>query len=222
MRRKPRSTYHHGDLRGALLRAALELLDAEGTEAVTIRALARRAGVSHAAPANHFASRRELLTALATDQFRELGAAVTAALRAAPASPVERVRIFADTLIDFGLAAPSRYGLLWRRDLLDIDDPELKQAMDVIYDRLITELSAAAGSRPHDAHTHAVGLWSLVHGYLCMRIDGTFEPARDRVSGEPRQRAIVSAFLRALRPTAGRPSAGSSGPRPPLLPRPSR
>lgn len=199
MKLKPSSTYHHGDLRVALLAAGLELLDEAGPDGVTIRAVARRAGVSHAAPANHFADRRRLLTALATDLFRRLGEQIAAALAKAPASTSVRVRVFADALLDFGLAAPNRYRLLWRRDLLDNEDAELSQAMDAIYERLVAELSSPPRRRPNDVHTYAIALWSLAHGYISMRIDSTFSARDDKVSGEPRERAIVGLLLRALK-----------------------
>ena len=190
-----RHGYHHGDLRPALLRAALELLDAEGPEGVTIRAVARRASVSHAAPANHFADRGELLTALATTLFQDLDTRIARALARGARPPVERVRAFADALLRFGLAAPNRYRLLWRRDLLDLRDAALASAMDAIYDRLVAELAALPGRRPHGPDTYAIALWSLVHGYLSMRIDGTFVARTDPVSGVPRERAIVDALL---------------------------
>lgn len=196
--RPRRRTYHHGDLRAALLRAAQELLDEGGPDAVTIREAARRAGVSHAAPANHFADRRALLTALAAELFERLSRQIGDALAGAAAEPARRVRAFADAVIDFGLSRPNRYRLLWRRDLLDNDDARLNRAMDAIYDRLTAELGSAGRRRPPDRDTCAIALWSMVHGYVSMRIGGTFVAKGDAVSGEPRERAIVSLFLRAL------------------------
>src|SRR5215217_5217974 len=76
--------YHHGDLRSALVRSALELLRAHGPEALTLRAVARAAGVSQAAPYRHFADRRALVAAVAEEGFRRLHAELLAAVQASP------------------------------------------------------------------------------------------------------------------------------------------
>lgn len=199
MKKTVRQAYHHGDLRATLLRAALQLLDEQGPDGVLIREVARRAGVSHAAPANHFPDRRSLLTALATEQFDVLEKQVETVLQASEKKVADRIRRFADGVMDFGLTWPNRYRLLWRRDLLDLDDLKLNAVMDRIYNHLITELSRAENADSHDPHTAAIALWSLVHGYLSMRLDGMFEPRKDAVSGEARDRAIVSLLIHATK-----------------------
>ena len=92
---KAAPAYHHGNLRAGLLDAALTILDAEGVDAVTIRAVARAAGVSHAAPANHFADRKALLTALAAGIFAALAGRIARKLAAAPGGRAARLRVFA-------------------------------------------------------------------------------------------------------------------------------
>lgn len=195
--KKPNDSYHHGNLRTALVSAALALLDEEGVEAVTIRAVARRAGVTHAAPANHFRDRRALLTALATEIFSGLRKEIDRKLANAGPGLEARLRIFAQAVLRFGLAAPNRYRLIWRWDALDGSDPALSAAMDGIYDRLIAELSAQGGAR-FDPHSRAIALWSMVHGYVSMRIEGNLLAGKDKVTGEPREAAIVSAMLRGI------------------------
>lgn len=185
--------YHHGDLRAALLSAALTLLDEGGVEAVTIRAVARAAGVAHSAPANHFRDRKALLTALATGLFRTLAAELAADLATAPAERRAGVRVFARRWLAFGLAHPNRYRLMWRRDCLH-EDTELEAAMDAIYDPLVALL--AKGRKPNDAHvsaeSEAIALWSLMHGYLSMRLDGNLTEGTDEISGAPRQDALLA------------------------------
>lgn len=198
MNKPKRKTYHHGDLKAALLRAALELLDDRGPDGVLLREVARRAGVSHAAPANHFADRRSLLTAVAVELFEGLASKIASVLAEAGGKKVDRVRAFADTVMDFGLTSPNRYKLLWRRDLLDDTDQRLSEVMDRIYGLLISELESGMRYRSHDSHTAAIGLWSLVHGYVSMRIDGNFVMKKDSRSGEPRERATVSLMLKAF------------------------
>src|SRR5215510_10331530 len=91
MKKVRKSSYHHGDLRNALLEAALELVREEGVGAISLREVARRAGVSHAAPAHHFGDKAGLLTALATQGYELFGAALRAGAERAPESdPMRR------------------------------------------------------------------------------------------------------------------------------------
>lgn len=103
--------YHHGNLRHALIDAALALLAAEGAEAVTLRALARATGVSHAAPARHFPTRDALFAALAERGFEALTAAVGAA-REGPGGPLVRLRAMALAHLDWAAANPALYGAM--------------------------------------------------------------------------------------------------------------
>lgn len=193
-----RDTYHHGDLRQGIIQSALEILDADGVDAVSIRAVARRAGVSHSAPANHFRDRRALLTALAVHLFHALNDAVESDLASAPSNLRGHVQCFARTLIDFGLSRPNRYRMLWRRDLLDDTSGELQTEMDTLYDRLADEIHRVAVGKRFDRDTYAVALWSMVHGYVSLRLDGNLESRIDPRSGTKREDAIVDAFLDAF------------------------
>lgn len=194
---KPAPAYHHGNLRAGLIEAALALLDEAGVEAVTIRAVARRAGVTHAAPANHFRDRKALLTALATGIFAKLAGRIAAKLAAARGGRAARLQVFADAVTGFALAHPHRYRLLWRRDSLDDGDAGLQQAMDAIYDRLVAELSED-GASSVSADSRAVALWSMVHGYVALRLDGNFVALRDARTRAPRQAAIVTALIEGI------------------------
>lgn len=187
--------FHHGNLKAALLEAALEILDASGPDAITIREVARRADVSHAAPANHFADRRALLTEVSVLLFTQLASAIQLGIDHDERSQIARIRCFAESLVDYGLKYPQRYRMLWRRDLVMHEDPRLVRAMDGIYEGLIAEIDAAQLPRQTDPHTIAIGLWSLAHGYASMRIDSIFEPAADCITGQPRMEAIFDIFL---------------------------
>lgn len=195
-------TFHHGNLKPALIESAMKILDGEGPDAITIREVARRAGVSHAAPANHFTNRRALLTEVAAILFLELADHISQASPLVTKPSVERVRVFAKALIDYGLTHPSRYQMLWRRDLVDTSDRRLATAMEKIYDALISEISALPETCQLDPDTIAIGLWSIAHGYTTMRLDGNFSPAYDKISHLPRQDSIIDAFLTSLRATA--------------------
>jgi AcrR family transcriptional regulator len=191
--------YHHGNLRQELLDTACDLLDREGIEAVTIRAVARGAGVAHSAPANHFKTRRDLLTALAAQIFEALTDTIRAKLINAARDPMldrrGRLKLFASTVLEFGLATPNRYRLLWRRDCLIVDDPHLLTQMDALYEPLIALFSKDPRSGGISPETRGIALWSLVHGYISMRLDGNLIALEDESSGEPREIAIIDAVL---------------------------
>ncbi len=193
----PRS-FRHGDLKRVLFDVALARLDQHGVEHVTIRAAARDAGVSHGAPVNHYPDRRALLTAIARAQFEALLADIEARLQESEGQDEPRIGVFADAIIDFGLRYPHRYRLLWRSDLIDHQEPALLAVMDGIYDHLCAVLSKGTEDSGLDTDTYAVALWSMLHGYVDLRLSGMFEPAKDRVSGAPRRESIVDLFRRAL------------------------
>lgn len=193
-----KTKFHHGRLKEALLQASLDLLDQSGPDAITIREIARRAGVSHAAPVNHFRDRKALLTALAVDLFGDLNRAIRQNLGGNNESGPERVKSFADTLIAYGLKFPNRYRLLWRRDLVDNEDERLIATMNSIYDDLLGEIDTQQEKPVVDRHTVAIGLWSMAHGYVSMRLDGNFLPATDKVTGQTRQNAMLAAFMQGV------------------------
>lgn len=196
---KTRTRFHHGDLRRALLEASLAVLDESGPDAVTIREVARRTGVSHAAPVNHFRDRKVLLTEIASRLFGELSLEIELAIARGGSSPRERIAAFADGLIRFGLSRPNRFRMLWRRDLVDHGNPELARAMDGIYDQLVAEILAADQAQSSDPDTLAVALWSMAHGYVSLRLDGNLKANSDRVTGQARFDAMVDRLIPADR-----------------------
>ncbi|AEV88608.1 TetR family transcriptional regulator [Actinoplanes sp. SE50] len=185
-----RPSYHHGDLRRALLKAAADSITETGVTALSMRDLARRAGVSHAAPGHHFADRAGLLTALATDGFEQLAKAL-ATSRLASNSLLE----LGVTYLRFALANRATFEVMFRTDLYHADDPALlaarRQAADALYAGM-TDLPDAPLAGP-DVATHAraaregtadlvsdevreVGLaaWSMVHGFATLWLSGAF------------------------------------------------
>ena len=192
-------TFHHGDLKRVLFEAAISLLDQHGAGGVTIRAVARAAGVSHGAPVNHYKDRRSLLTAIATHQFKLIRKRIDSALERAGSDPKVRARVFAEILMDFGFEFPHRYQLLWRADLIDHEDTELLTIMDGVYDQLCDEIAAIPSRTQNDKDTIAVALWSMVHGYVDMRLSGMFVPLNDGLSGRPRREAMLDLLFSALK-----------------------
>ena len=190
--------FHHRNLKEALHDAALSLLDAGGVSAVTIRAVAREVGVSHAAPVNHYKDRRSLLTTIAAQQFQIILAIIEERLGASGLSRAERIEAIPNAMLDYGLKHPNRYQLLWRRDLIDYADPRILKTTDRIYDWLCEEIQQAIPESAFDRDTVAIALWAMVHGYVDMRQNGMFLEKSDTVSGLPRQRAMLDVFRAVL------------------------
>lgn len=191
--------FHHGDLKEALLKAALKLLDQHGPDGVTIRAVARETNVSHAAPVNHFKDRKALLTELVIRLFADLHSRIQSAIEHSKEAPDLRVASYAKVLIAYGLELPHRYDLMWRRDLIDTRDSRLQKIMDQLYGQLITEITDLNPAIRVDRDTVAIALWSLAHGYVTMRLTGGLEERRDTISGELRQDAMIEFLLATLR-----------------------
>lgn len=117
--------YHHGNLRQALIDAALETLARDGAEAVTLRALARATGVSHAAPARHFPTRDALFAAIAEHGFTALTAAVSHA-RQEPAEPMQHMRAMALAHLTWAVANPALYGAMRNPEVMRHATPALR------------------------------------------------------------------------------------------------
>lgn len=175
------STYHHGDLRPALLRAARRVLEKDGPAALSLRGLARRAGVSHNAPYRHFADREALLAALAADGFRMLGEA----LRGAPR------RDMGEAYVRFALEHPQLFRLMFGGHIAFSRHGELERAAASPYRALVDAFRAEPSIA--DPEKAAAAAWSLVHGLSHLLLDGHFpSQAGDRA-------AFVRDVLRAVR-----------------------
>ena len=199
-------TYYGGDLRRDLLEAALELIARQGPSAVSLRSLARRLGVSHAAPANHFPDKAALFTAIATEGFELLGAALDdAAGQAGPeATAGQRFRAAGRAYTSFAVAHPAHFAVMWQRDLLHPNDPALAAAADATFDRLLAavrDVQAEGWAPGADPQTVAVLAWSVVHGLAALWLSGALDSAQrpfDEIAAE------VGALLgRSLAPHPG-------------------
>ncbi|MEM9437476.1 MAG: TetR/AcrR family transcriptional regulator [Pseudomonadota bacterium] len=160
-------TYHHGDLRAALLDAAVEELAATGLEGFSLRKVAKRAGVSHAAPAHHFKDAAGLLTALATKGFREFVAAQEAREANAAPDPVSRLKAQGLGYIDFARDQTALFRLMFSSDRPRGHDPDLADAADAAYMKLADTVGDVAGIHPFHhprAQEAASAIWALAHG----------------------------------------------------------
>jgi AcrR family transcriptional regulator len=185
--------YHHGNLRTALQDAALTVLDEAGVEAVTLREVARRAGVAHSAPANHFRDRRALLTAVAVEVTREVSGVVRSAFGEATEQRA-RFRSAMDAALRYALAHPHRYRLINHHGLLDMTDTALSDAQHEIFTSIAATFELP--DRPaFGRETYAIAVWSMVHGYINLRLDGTLVAGVDEVTGSPRELALIDLLI---------------------------
>ena len=193
-----RRRYHHGDLREALLTEAEAVLGERGLAGFSLRAVARRAGVSHAAPAHHFGDARGLLTALAARGFERL----TAAQRARREAVAAEDELIASGLgyVDFALADPVLFGLIFDAPRLDWEDAALGEAAHAAFAQLTRDTRR---TRPDGAVDEAASIedlrlaWSVVHGLSGLLIGGHL-PTMAAMPAAEREAAIV-AMLRRLR-----------------------
>ncbi|MFI1764332.1 TetR/AcrR family transcriptional regulator [Streptomyces sp. NPDC020800] len=156
----PQRPYHHGDLRRAVLTAALDVIAADGPSALSLRDLARRAGVSHAAPAHHFKDRTGLLTAIAAEGYGLLAETV----RDAPDLREAGVRY-----VRFAREHPAHFQVMFTPGLLRADDLELTTARALAGDALRAAVaSVAPEDRGPDARLAGIAAWSLAHGFATL------------------------------------------------------
>jgi AcrR family transcriptional regulator len=154
----PRNAYHHGDLRAVILTEAARLLAERGAAGVSLRELAREAGVSHAAPAHHFTDRRGLFTALAAQGFNMLADA----LRAARPRFIDAAVAYARFAIDH----PGHYAVMFDKSLLDPADPALLAAEAAAAAELAQGVDSLSDAKAHaDPEGARLAAWALVHGF---------------------------------------------------------
>jgi AcrR family transcriptional regulator len=230
-RRAPaRRSYHHGDLRTALLAAAERELAANGVEGFTLRGCARRAGVSHAAPAHHFPDVRALLTEMATVGFERLSASMALHARGSPPGSFDHILAIGKGYVAFAVDNPHLFRLIFRTGLLDVDEPRYKAAGAAAFSFPVRAIGAVFASddpmADPDLAARVIAIWSIVHGFSELMLAGQLDRARSpgrttpiddllaRVIGEgilPRRRDLRRARMQAGKPqTSARDSVADA------------
>lgn len=176
---KPDGAYHHGSLRRALLEAAEAILERDGVQGLTLRAAARDAGVSHAAPKNHFGDLAGLLSDLAASGFERLRDELLARVR--PDQPAaERKAAIGYGYVAFARAHPGLFQLMFRGERLDLQRPALAAAMQAAFQVLAGTAGVPAQSPPAAPSPAQIAdiaaAWSLVHGFAMLMLDGRLKP----------------------------------------------
>jgi len=164
--------YHHGDLPRALLDAAVQAILEVGPVAVSLRDLARRAGVSHAAPAHHFGDKAGLLTALAADGFRRLAATLRETYEATGSFLEVGV-----AYVRFAVNHRAHFEVMFRPELYRTEDPELVRAREQTRALLYPPAAEVADGPDGGGDVRAgVAAWSLVHGLATLWLNQNLPP----------------------------------------------
>ncbi|MDK9500178.1 TetR/AcrR family transcriptional regulator [Streptomyces katrae] len=189
-------TYHHGDLRHAVLTAALDVIAAEGPGALSLRDLARRAGVSHAAPAHHFKDRTGLLTAIAAEGYDLLAEALADADADADAD-APKLRERGVRYVRFAMTHPAHFQVMFQPELLREDDPDLTAARQRAGEQLrmgVAQLPDAG--RGDDARLAGVAAWSLAHGFATLLLSRNLSGPVDDQDPEEVFRSITGLLFK--------------------------
>jgi AcrR family transcriptional regulator len=193
--------YHHGALRDALLQAAERVLERDGLAGLTLRAVAREAGVSHAAPTHHFGDLTGLVSELAAIGFRQFNAAMAGACGAG-VQPMQRAIARARAYVAYAQAHPGMYGLMFRTERLDYARPALLEAARASFAGLAGAIGA---SRQEQISGDALTLdqaaaiaraWSLVHGFTMLLIAGQFKDVLSRSPAGTSVESLLEAMMK--------------------------
>jgi len=209
--RKPRA-YHHGNLREALIQAAVELIEHDGLDGLSVREAAKRAGVSPGAPFRHFASKTALLTAVAEQATQRLRTRVEAALaKVADAPPLVRVGAIGHAYIEWARAHPTHFRVISERSLIDYDasptlrsdNEAIRAKMHALFSEAFAQGEGTAGAEV--AHAQ-VASRALVYGLARMAVDGHFPEWC--ISGQPTARTMAQTLEFFMALLAGAAAAG--------------
>lgn len=196
-RKKPKKAYHHGDLRPALIAAAVALIEEVGIPELSLRECARRAGVSHAAPYRHFASKNELLWAIASEGFGMLAAAGRRAMEGLT-SPEARMDAYGVAYVRFAFEHPVHHRVMFTSALEPPEDAQRDDAFALLVE---TASAGAPSVRPELA---ALARWALPHGLSMLILDGRVpsEVVRDGEGAEALAREVIALWRGAQGPKA--------------------
>jgi AcrR family transcriptional regulator len=198
-----KATYHHGDLRAALLLAAMELLEESGEAELSLRAVARRAGVSPAAPYRHYEDREALISAVAAVGYRELAERLAAA-HPSPSTP-EQLASVAIAYVQFALERPALFRIMFGEPC-DRDNDERVAATAAVsaYVRSIAQRTFPQA----DPDALATAIWALVHGLAFLYLDGKLDAPTSSAVAD-RVTAAIHALLTATNLSAVHHSRGN-------------
>jgi AcrR family transcriptional regulator len=168
----PKKTYHHGDLKNALIQAGIDILTKEGVSGLSLRKVARKAGVSHAAPYAHFADKQALIAAISTDGHEKIYKKIVEILKQYPHDPLRQLVETAWAYAAFGFEEPDHFRITFSGVVeRERDYPALVEIASqnfALVRALVMRCQAAGILNPGEPDLVAVGVWGLVHGFVSL------------------------------------------------------
>ena len=200
------TTYHHGNLRCRLIEVALEMIEEAGTAELTLRGIAKRAGVSHSAPYRHFSDKEALLVAVTRQGVALMLSEINHRLERAKGDPLARFMVCGLAYIDFAIAHPAHYRVMFaspRKGAPEELRPESTPFFHLFIDE-ITECWKQGILKGESPYPIALSAWSTVHGFSLLVIDGHLRGGSlDEGSLESMKRGLLYAFYEGVRGEAG-------------------
>jgi AcrR family transcriptional regulator len=184
---RPRAPYHHGDLKNALIGAGIEILSKEGVAGLSLRKVAHRAGVSHAAPYAHFVDKQALIAAISTEGYRRLYEAIRTAAERHQGDPAAQLVEGAWAYVKFALEDPDHYtvtmsGVVEKEQEYPALVEMSKQSFALVLE-IVESCQKKGVLRKGPTDLVAVGIWSLMHGLVSLLLENQISRSvRDRLS----------------------------------------
>ena len=188
------------DLRQKVLDASLDLIEEGGLDGLSMREVARKAGVSHQAPYHYFGDREAILAALASEGFSKLGRLLGRAASRSDLEPAEAVEAMGRAYVEFALRNPAYFQAMFRADAVSLDRyPEARKREDEAFGKLVEGIGYAFADQPAEARQAiAVASWAMVHGLATLILEGSL--ARKLKIPRARQRQVaddvIGTFMR--------------------------
>lgn len=206
-----------GELRARIVRASIELIEEEGLAHLSMREVARRAGVTHQAPYHHFADREAILGEIAEQGFRLLGERFNEVARenprGTPQREVDRLIRLGETYVEFACKHPAHFRIMFRPELVDLERcPSARAEGDSAFgtvQRIVHEaVEGGVPARPSEGALVAF-LWSTVHGLSCLLLDGPLAMKMPDTAREAQIAGVLRATRTLLQASLGAPAAKS-------------
>ena len=171
-----KKAYHHGDLKNALIKAGVEILAKDGVSGLSLRKVAGRAGVSHAAPYSHFVDKQALIAAISTEGFRQLYERISAVAKEYETKPSRQLAEVAWAYVQFALDDPDRFKVMFSAVLeKEKEYPEFVEESQRNFElvKMIVEANQASGMlRSGPSDLVALSAWGIVHGFVMLLLEG--------------------------------------------------
>jgi AcrR family transcriptional regulator len=199
----PHKNYHHGDLKNALIEAGIEILSKEGVNGLSLRKVARKAGVSHAAPYAHFADKQSLIAAIALDGHSKVHARIEEVQVLHPNDPLKQLVHLAWAYMQFGLESPAHYkitfsGLIENEknypELVEVTRQSLAALQKIIAD---CQSAGILSSSEYETEIVAITLWGLIHGLVSLVIES--QVSSDLMKKTQPQDMVIAALQQVAR-----------------------